>query len=153
MRQQVPKAASVEDSDDSQSSFPKPAPQKTKVDESYSSDGFDEVSASGSGSIGAKPVPAAQQSKLKKIEESSDLYEEDDFESLSRSQQQMNKLLPVAAKPVEKKPLATIAKIQQASAMPTIVRKENKQTMTDVGKYNYTNDPTSGASNMKEWQL
>jgi hypothetical protein len=56
------------------------------VDESYSSDGFEEVSASGSGSIGAaKPAPATQ-SKLKKIEESSDLYEEDDFESLSRSQ-------------------------------------------------------------------
>jgi len=40
---------------------------------------------SGSSSIGAtKPAPAAQ-SKLKKVEESSDLYEEDDFESLSRS--------------------------------------------------------------------
>jgi hypothetical protein len=64
----------------------------------------------------------------------------------------MNKLLPVTAKPVEKKPLAKIAKTS-APLSSTVVRKENKQTMTDVGKYNYTNDPTSGASNMKEWQL
>lgn len=64
----------------------------------------------------------------------------------------MNKLLPVAAKPAEKKPLPTIAKVVSAP-IPTVIRRENKQTMTDVGKYNYTNDPTSGASNMKEWQL
>ena len=25
--------------------------------------------------------------------------------------------------------------------------------MTETGKYNYTSDPTSGVSNMKEWQL
>ena len=33
---------------------------------------------------------------MAKIEESSDVYEDEDFESLSKSQQQMNKLLPVA---------------------------------------------------------
>lgn len=31
--------------------------------------------------------------------------------------------------------------------------KENKQTMTDVGKYNYSEDPTSGASTLKEFSL
>jgi len=64
----------------------------------------------------------------------------------------MNKLIPVTAKTVEKKPLPTIAK-GVAAPISTVVRRENKQTMTDVGKYNYTNDPTSGAQNMKEWQL
>jgi len=43
----------------------------------------------------AKSQPA---STLKKIEESSDVYEDDEFESLSRSQQQMNQILPVPAK-------------------------------------------------------
>lgn len=63
----------------------------------------------------------------------------------------MNKIMPIA-KPGDKKPLATIGKTSTALGS-SIVRKENKQTMTDVGKYNYTSDPTSGASNMKEWQL
>lgn len=34
-----------------------------------------------------------------------------------------------------------------------IVRKENQTTMTDVGKYNYSSDPTSGAMTMKEMSL
>jgi len=62
----------------------------------------------------------------------------------------MNKLIPVTAKTVEKKVLPTMAK-SISTPIPTVVRRENKQTMTDVGKYNYTNDPTSGVSNMKEW--
>ena len=37
-------------------------------------------------------------STLKKIEESSDVYEDDEFESLSRSQQQMNQIIPIPAK-------------------------------------------------------
>lgn len=35
----------------------------------------------------------------------------------------------------------------------TYVRKENKQTMTDLGKYTYSDDPTSGASTLKEFSL
>jgi len=62
----------------------------------------------------------------------------------------MNKLIPVTAKTVEKKPLPTIDK---AALISTVVRRENKQTLTDMGKFNFTNDPTSKVQNMKEWQL
>ena len=57
-------------------------------------------SASNSGLIQkvVKPATTKPASTLKKIEESSDVYEDDDFESLSRSQQQMNQMLPVPAK-------------------------------------------------------
>jgi hypothetical protein len=34
-----------------------------------------------------------------------------------------------------------------------VVRKDNKNTMTDLGKYNYSMDPTSGATTMKEMSL
>ena len=33
------------------------------------------------------------------------------------------------------------------------VRKENKSSMTDLGKYTYSEDPTSGASTLKEFSL
>lgn len=75
--------------------------------ESYTSDDFEDTSMSGSGSasnsglipkVMVKPTTTKPASTLKKIEESSDVYEDDDFESLSRSQQQMNQVLPVPAK-------------------------------------------------------
>lgn len=74
--------------------------------ESYTSDDFEDTSMSGSGSASnsglvqkvVKPATTKPASTLKKIEESSDVYEDDDFESLSRSQQQMNQMLPVPAK-------------------------------------------------------
>lgn len=76
------------------------------VVESYTSDDFEDTSMSGSGSASnsglvqkvVKPTTTKPASTLKKIEESSDVYEDDDFESLSRSQQQMNQMLPVQAK-------------------------------------------------------
>jgi hypothetical protein len=34
-----------------------------------------------------------------------------------------------------------------------VVRKDNQNTMTDLGKYNYSMDPTSGATTMKEMSL
>jgi len=77
------------------------------VVESYTSDDFEDTSMSGSGSASnsglipkamVKPTTTKPVSTLKKIEESSDVYEDDDFESLSRSQQQMNQVLPVPAK-------------------------------------------------------
>jgi hypothetical protein len=65
------------------------------VVESYTSDDFEDTSMSGSGSASnsglipklVKPAAVKPASTLKKIEESSDVYEDDDFESLSRSQQ------------------------------------------------------------------
>jgi hypothetical protein len=65
------------------------------VVESYTSDDFEDTSMSGSGSASnsglvqkvVKPATTKPASTLKKIEESSDVYEDDDFESLSRSQQ------------------------------------------------------------------
>lgn len=82
------------------------------IAESYTSDDFEDTSMSGSGSAstsgqiqklagsqaGAKPNTGKPASTLKKIEESSDIYEDDEFESLSKSQQQMNQILPVPAK-------------------------------------------------------
>ena len=56
------------------------APKSSAYTESYSSNEFDDFSASGSGTHKAAAQP------LKKIEESSDVYEDSDFESLSRSQ-------------------------------------------------------------------
>lgn len=97
---------------------------------------------------------------LKKIEESSDIYEDDDFESLSRSQQQMNQALPI-----QKKPLVSLAHantissgisqktVIQTVAVQPVVKRDNQQTMTDTGKYNYSLDPTSGATTMKEMSL
>ena len=90
---------------------------------------------------------------LKKIEESSDIYEDDDFESLSRSQQQMNQVLPISKKPTlpTVKP-TTVQQVVQVQVQP-VVKKENQNTMTDLGKYNYSLDPTSGATTMKEMSL
>lgn len=79
--------------------------QKAKVEDSYTSDSFEDVSVSGSGSktmsMSSKSGVSVSNSgalgniavaekglKMSKIEESSDVgYEDDDFESLSRSQQ------------------------------------------------------------------
>ena len=123
------------------------------VVESYTSDDFEDTSMSGSGSASnsgliqkvVKPAATKPASTLKKIEESSDVYEDDDFESLSRSQQQMNQILPVPAKK-----LPTV--VQKTTSQST-VKKENQQTMTNVGKYNYSSDPTSGVQTMKEMSL
>jgi hypothetical protein len=50
----------------------------------------------------------------------------------------MNQILPVPAKK-----LPTV--IQKTTVQPTTTtKKENVQTMTNVGKYNYSSDPTSG---------
>jgi hypothetical protein len=57
----------------------------TKVEDSYTSDDFDDVSISGSGSSKLPSKPATTSKPMIKIVESSDIYESEDFESLSRS--------------------------------------------------------------------
>lgn len=49
-------------------------------------------------------------------------------------------------------PLPTVIK-QQTVVQAPLVRKENQNTMTDLGKYNYSSDPTSGALTLKEMSL
>jgi len=74
-----------------------PSSKGNVVADSYTSDDFEDTSMSGSAgqlnqvivnklpTVAPKAAPATK--PLKKIEESSDIYEDDDFESLSRSQQ------------------------------------------------------------------
>lgn len=60
-----------------------------KVEDSYTSDDFEDtvsISGSGSGKLPAKS-PTTTSAPMTKIEESSDVYESEDFESLSKSQQ------------------------------------------------------------------
>ena len=108
----MPKASNYEVEESGVSSSMSTGKKAENVGESYTSDDFEDTSMSGSGSASnsgqiskiitqnqknaaSKSQPA---STLKKIEESSDVYEDDEFESLSRSQQQMNQILPVPAK-------------------------------------------------------
>jgi hypothetical protein len=108
----IPKTSNYEVEESGVSSSVGTSKKSENVGESYTSDDFEDTSMSGSGSASnsgqiskiitqnqknavAKSQPA---STLKKIEESSDVYEDDEFESLSRSQQQMNQILPVPAK-------------------------------------------------------
>lgn len=77
---------------------------------------------------------------MKKIEESSDIYEDDDFESLSRSNNAMEKALPVKKtlptvnKPIVTPPLSVSPVLKQVPQ----AKKENQVTMTDEGKYSYS---------------
>lgn len=97
---------------------PKAGADGGQIADSYTSDDFEETSMSMSGSnplsnnaptvktepVAKQPLKTLSQAQktgpatkpLKNIEESSEAYENEDFESLSRSQQQMNQVLPVA---------------------------------------------------------
>ena len=85
----IPTAYDVEESGQS-SQLSSRSGKKDAVADSYTSDDFEDTSMSGSGGqlnnlqasklATVKPVTKP----LKKIEESSDIYEDDDFESLSR---------------------------------------------------------------------
>lgn len=130
--------------------------QKNKgQEESYSSDPFEEVSASGSGSkdnniwTRNKVQPANQKGKV--VTESSEKYDED-FESMSKSKSESlldsKKDLP-PPKTFNKK----ITVPEQRSILSTYVKKENKQTMTDVGKYSYMTAADTEPTSMKEWSL
>lgn len=160
---------------------PPAPPPAEKVADSYTSDDFEDtytsmsnsggVSSSTSGKLPA-PISLAQKTgpltkPLNQIQESSDIYEDEDFESLSRSAQQINSALPVKkpsppAKTVlptlqNKSPTPTLNKVvtpttQQVAPTP-VIRRENQATMTDEGKYSYSHDPTSGALTMKEAAL
>jgi hypothetical protein len=117
------------------SSLAKPA------EESYSSDPFEEVSASGSGDKVNNIWTRNKDQGKKLVSSSSDKYDDNDFESMSKSksdtmtdskkdssrsaQNKLNKL--AQSKPVEK------------SILSTYVKKENKGTMTDAGKYDFMN--------------
>ena len=65
----------------------------------------------------------------------------------------MNQVLPISKKPTlpTVKP-TTVQQVVQVQVQP-VVKKENQNTMTDLGKYNYSLDPTSGATTMKEMSL
>ena len=60
----------------------------------------------------------------------------------------MNKVLPLP----KKQPLTTLNQKVVVQTAP-VVRKDNANTMTDLGKYNYSMDTTSGATTMKEMSL
>lgn len=114
------------------------AASKAKVEDSLKSD-TSGYSVSNSKSIG-------ELKSNSRIGESSDVYDDDDFVSISKSNQQMNKILPTVQKlttlkSIEsnkssppKHPLPTVA---ATSIAATYTKKENKQTMTDEGKYSY----------------
>ena len=112
-------------------------------------------------SLNSNLSASASQSKDKSqrssaIEESAENYEyDDDFESVSKSKGEMMNFM--ASKPQEIKKLPTL-KDQQASKQqqlinlqPSVVaqyqRKENKQTMTDEGKYDFM---TSKGESLRE---
>ena len=115
-------------------------------------------------SLNSNLSASASQSKDKSqkssaIEESAENYEYDeDFESISKSKGEMMTFM--ANKPQEAKKLPTL-KDQQAqkqnqlhNLQPSVVsqyaRKENKQVMTDEGKYEFK---TSTGETLREWSL
>jgi hypothetical protein len=53
--------------------------------------------------------------------------------------------------PIPAKKLPTV--VQKTTTTTPTTKKENQQTMTNVGKYNYSSDPTSGVQTMKEMSL
>jgi hypothetical protein len=84
-----------------------PPKKAVVVADSYTSDDFEDSGSGSQSSVSVKPpVKIAAAKPLNKIEESSDIYEDDDFESLSRSNNAMEKALPV------KKPLPTVQTVQ-----------------------------------------
>ena len=112
-----------------------------------------------------KPATSGRESKSS-VEESSGAYD-DDFESLSKSKNELNALLGDPKKPAAKplptitKPIAALATVKQSlspitantsSVVASYVRKENKQTMTDLGKYSFMSNAVDSA-NLSEWAL
>jgi hypothetical protein len=120
------------------------------AEESYSSDPFEEVSASGSGDK-VNNIWTRNKDQKKLATSSSDKYDDNDFESMSKSKSDTmmdskkdsarSAKQGVKAKPVEK------------SILSTYVKKENKGTMTDAGKYDYMTAAESQPTTMKEWSL
>ena len=101
---------------------------------------------------------------LSRVGESSDVYDED-FEAISQSHQQMNKVLPTIKKletlksfqsvtSTGSKPMTTSTVQPVArSVTASYIRKENKQTMTDQGKYSYMSAEDAAPNNLKEFTL
>ena len=192
-RDQARRQAEMEESGASSSlSVPK-ATELKAIEESYASDSFEDVSMSNSGSkkldflsgkskmskpstrvedsfksdtsgFSASNSKSANEMKSNsRIGESSDVYDDDEFESLSKSHKEMNKVLPTVKK------LETLKSIKERAESPVraqtagadggrsivqqYTRKENKQTMTDEGKYSYMSANDAGPNNLKEWSL
>ena len=191
------RAADIEDSGNSSSlSVPKTFSKDKPVEESYTTDDWEEVSMSGSGSkkieswsgktktSGSKPTRiddslkssnsyiSASNSKSindmksnSRVADSSDVYDTDDFEnSVSKSHKEVAKALPTIKKletlksrdsnspspPLVKKTSATATPLSIAQAY---ARKENKQTMTDEGKYSYMSSQDAAPNNLREFTL
>jgi len=130
--------------------------QKNKgAEESYSSDPFEEVSASGSGSkdnnIWTRNKVQPVNKKAQVISESSEKYD-DDFESMSKSKSE-SLLDSKKDVPPPKTFKGKITVPEQRSILSTYVKKENKGTMTDVGKYSYMTAADTEPTSMKEWSL
>jgi len=176
-----------ESANSSSLSAPKAFLSKEKPpEESYTSDDFEDVSISGSGSKNLTSMSGKGMSKAKiddslksstsgysmsnsksigglksnsQIAESSDVYEDDEFESVSKSHKEMQKLLPTVAKLETLKSIGNATKSPMpqpttaASIAQTYARKENKQTMTDQGKYNYMGASDAAPNNLKEFTL
>jgi len=131
-----------------------------KAEESYSSDPFEDISISGSGSKEVNNIWTKNKTTTvvanRKVTESSDKYEDEEFDSMSKSKS--DTLLDskkdsgrnTASK--FKGKLATPISGHK-SILSTYVKKENKGTMTDVGKYSYINAADTEPSSVKEWSL
>ena len=81
----------------------------------------------------------------KDISESSDKYTDEDFESVSKSQS----LPPASGAPARQTPA-----FGQSRITATYVKKENKFTMTDMGKYSFQGSDQGGLTgDAKAWAL
>ena len=192
--------AKIDESDSSLMSDAKPSAQKEKgPEESYSSDAFEDVSMSGSGSKkldlwsgnknkGVKPEDSVvssnsnlTSSQLKSVErsgksqkssqgisDSSDRYDADEFDSLSKSKDAIGQMMKKAEQKTgafsvnvsKSKPVSMASQkaapqpVQILSTVTQYKNKENKQTMTDFKvKYDYMSAKDGEPQSMKEWSL
>lgn len=131
-----------------------------KAEESYSSDPFEDVSISGSGSKEVNNIWTKNKTTNlvanRKITESSDKYEDDEFDSMSKSKSDtmLDSKKDSGRSPViQFKGKLTAPITGHKSILSTYVKKENKGTMTDVGKYSYMTAADTEPSSLKEWSL
>ena len=80
---------------------------------------------------------------------SSDKYEDDQFESMSKSKSESVNDSKKDSTRLVKKPAPEVHK----SILSNYVKKENKGTMTDIGKYTYMSAADTEPKSMKEWSL
>jgi hypothetical protein len=148
----------------SMSAVGRSAQKEMNMDGTYSEDAFEDVSMSGSNSISSSGFKkkigrlAAMGKMSNSAIEESETYE-DEFESLSKSHQQMQALAEKAGiggsgKKAAKGKLPSIKDKAPAYSQGTdsitakYVKKDNKMTMTELGKYDFMDAMEGG--NFKE---